>query len=1294
MTEAGSSPARTTQRSIRVFISSTFQDMQAERDELVKRIFPQLRKLCEQRGVGWGEVDLRWGVTEEQKAEGKVLPICLEEIRRCRPYFIGLLGERYGWIPEKIPQELTEVEPWLSERNDRSVTELEILHGVLNDPAMAEHTFFYFRSPVYGKTLPARERDLYCEKPTLEEIKALGREEAQRRSELRSQKLAALKDRIRKSGLPLREEYPNPRALGDWILEDLRALIDKLYPEAEKLDPLDREAAEHEAFAESLAKVYIGRKGYFDRLDAHADGEEPPLVVLGESGAGKSALLANWALRYRGMHPEELLLMHFIGATPFAADWEAMLRRILAELKRRFDLPVEIPDQPDALREAFANGLHMAAVKGRVLLVLDGLNQLADRGGAQDLVWLPPTIPTAVRLVLSTLPGKPLAELQRRGWPTLSVDPLGSEERKQLIPLYLAQYSKTLGADQTDRIAASPQTANPLFLRTLLNELRLFGMHEQLDARIDVLLQAATPEELYEMVLSRCEQDYGRDRPGLVSEALSLLWAARRGLSEAELLDMLGSHGKRLPGAYWSPLYLALEQSLINRSGLIGFAHSYLRQAVRNRFLPDEKAERAAHLRLAAYYQKREIDPRKIDELPWQLERANSWRELYDLLADVLFCNVAWVVNPYEVKAYWVKVEENFHLGLLKAYHPVLADPARYGFASWNIASLLNDTGHLREALSLRAYLAEYYRQKDDPVQLSDTLLSQANTLFALGELEQAKELNKEQEQLYRRLGDKLRLQRALGNQAIILQMQGDLDGAMALHREEEQICRELGNKYGLQKTLVNQATILFSRGDLDGALTLQKEAERLCRELGIKDGLLVSLGNQGLILYTRGDLDGAMALYKEGESLCRELGEKIGLQKSLLNQATLLFSRGDLNGAWTLQKEAERLCREAGNKDGLVTLLGNQGIILKTLGDLDGAMALYQDQERLVRELGKKDWLAACLGNQANILRVRGDLARAMDIYREVERLWREVGEKDSLANCLGNQGIILGTRGDIGGAMALHKQAESLYREVGDKKGLQGELNEQAMLLFRRGDMAEAMMLHKEVERICRELEYKDGLQNSLGNQAMLLQARGDFLGALTLLQEAEKLCREIGNKNGLQGILLGQANIHYARGNHDEAMTLYKEQERLCRELGNLDGLRATLGNQGVILEERGDLDGAIALHQEEEKLCRQLGNKEGLGNSLSNQANILRTRHDIEGALALYQEAGTLFRELGNKKGLALLLINQGLLFGRELNQPNVALPLVDEAYRLAAECGYDTLARNIQVVRDQFLRRLD
>src|SRR5712692_9332347 len=60
-------------RVMRIFISSTFTDMQGERDELVLRVLPELRQLCGSRGVVSGEVDLRWGITTEQRAEGQVL---------------------------------------------------------------------------------------------------------------------------------------------------------------------------------------------------------------------------------------------------------------------------------------------------------------------------------------------------------------------------------------------------------------------------------------------------------------------------------------------------------------------------------------------------------------------------------------------------------------------------------------------------------------------------------------------------------------------------------------------------------------------------------------------------------------------------------------------------------------------------------------------------------------------------------------------------------------------------------------------------------------------------------------------------------------------------------------------------------------------------------------------------------------------------------------------------------------------------------------------------------------------
>jgi hypothetical protein len=65
------------QRGVHVFISSTFRDMMQGREVLVKKAFPLLRKLRPERLVTFSEVDLRWGITDEQKAEGHVLPLCL-----------------------------------------------------------------------------------------------------------------------------------------------------------------------------------------------------------------------------------------------------------------------------------------------------------------------------------------------------------------------------------------------------------------------------------------------------------------------------------------------------------------------------------------------------------------------------------------------------------------------------------------------------------------------------------------------------------------------------------------------------------------------------------------------------------------------------------------------------------------------------------------------------------------------------------------------------------------------------------------------------------------------------------------------------------------------------------------------------------------------------------------------------------------------------------------------------------------------------------------------------------------
>jgi WD40 repeat protein len=181
-------------RTIRVFISSTFRDMHAERDYLSRQVFPELRSRCQRRGVQFIGLDLRWGVTEEEAQREGALKICLAEIERCRPFFVCLLGSRYGWVPppeEVSPERFeaavrsgppiaiadwyaldeTTVPPAYRLRRDRpipgevaealtrfwedfglprageSITAREILRGVFEEGFPPAHTMFYLRKP-------------------------------------------------------------------------------------------------------------------------------------------------------------------------------------------------------------------------------------------------------------------------------------------------------------------------------------------------------------------------------------------------------------------------------------------------------------------------------------------------------------------------------------------------------------------------------------------------------------------------------------------------------------------------------------------------------------------------------------------------------------------------------------------------------------------------------------------------------------------------------------------------------------------------------------------------------------------------------------------------------------------------------------------------------------------------------------------------------------------------------------------------------------------------------------------
>lgn len=364
-------------RSVRVFVSSTFLDMQDERNILVKEIFPALRARMRARGVELFEVDLRWGITKEQQERGETLPTLLAEIDRCRPYFIGLIGDRYGWVPpaEALTAELKAAYPSIANADGVSVTAMEIMHGVLTDPDAAARAFFFERDPRWDWASTLNEQDRVA-------------------PDANRAKLADLKTAIRTKGMSV-QPYGAPAAIGPALFDALAAAMEARFPEAKAPDAFEQTARLHRAYARERRGLHIGAASYRSDLDQWMGAADaPPILITGASGGGKSTLIANWLHAWRGSHPNDIVFEHYLGASPDSADPSLVMRRLWEQLNRdtgeHTALPggdAELMDLSGRLAERVARASSLAESRGgKILVALDGLDKLY---GEKGMRWLP-----------------------------------------------------------------------------------------------------------------------------------------------------------------------------------------------------------------------------------------------------------------------------------------------------------------------------------------------------------------------------------------------------------------------------------------------------------------------------------------------------------------------------------------------------------------------------------------------------------------------------------------------------------------------------------------------------------------------------------------------------------------------------------------------------------------------------------------------------------------------------------------------------------------------------------------
>ena len=629
-------------RTFRVFVSSTFEDLKAERDTLQREVFPKLRTLCEQHGARFQAIDLRWGVRDEAALDQQTMEICLREIRRCqatgvKPNFIVLLGDRYGWqpLPARIPAtEWNALEPHLPALAGQWYRLDE--NAVPPEYCLQSRTADFDWNPVEQELrealakaaraagLPESRLIQYEASATHQEILAADQEHVfafVKRNAKTDPRLDELKSHLRVHDF-------DPAV----VYDQLRQMIEAEVKRFEDRPALDLEVAAHDRFAEDRCRIFTGRKAVLDTIADYIRGpERRPLVLHGESGSGKSAVMAKASQQYQG---PGRLIRRFIGASPESASGHALLTSLCRQLA-----PGETPVDYAQLENAFKERLSAAAAEQPLVLFIDVLDQLAASDPAREATWLPEELPPGVKVIVSTTDDV-------RGL-LVQLEPMTQSEGGQALDEWLREAHHTLQPWQRDKVLAHFERSGlPLYLKLAAEESELWKSYALEDACTLGEGVAGVIDTLFDRLASNANHG-----PVLVERSLGYLAAARYGLTEGEVLDVLTADNtvwndfdqrkhhevseRRLPVVVWSRLSLDLEPYLTERAApggtVIAFYHRQL-------------AERAAtwsqdrHSDLARYFSARPVqDTRRLVELPFQQRGAHQWKEAEATLFDCHF---------------------------------------------------------------------------------------------------------------------------------------------------------------------------------------------------------------------------------------------------------------------------------------------------------------------------------------------------------------------------------------------------------------------------------------------------------------------------------------------------------------------------------------------------------------------------------------------------------------------------------------------------------------------------------
>ncbi|CAH1266034.1 NWD1 [Branchiostoma lanceolatum] len=355
----------------------------------------------------------------------------------------------------------------------------------------------------------------------------------------------------------------------DDFVDDLKTMIFRSLQSARESEEEQNddwfltEVMSHARFCQAKCESFCGRQEIFDAVYTYmkdtAKVNHQPFVIHGASGTGKSSILAMLAQNAAQTCGENLVtIIRFLGTSPHSTLIHPVLQSLCLQICEVYGIesPVErVLNNFAEIVQYLSTLLDKVSEKDRPLLILlDSLDQLSSVDRAYSLTWLPKSLPPNVHIVVSTLPDefdllKTLKRTIRSDKSYIQVPTLSEQVGGEILDTWLAQVQRCLTDKQREVIlSAFSHCRQPLFLKVAFDEARRWKSYTpESELRVAQSARAAI-NLLYE----RLEVQHGTI---FVSHTLGYIAAARKGISEHELEDVLSLDDEVLDDVYqyWSP---------------------------------------------------------------------------------------------------------------------------------------------------------------------------------------------------------------------------------------------------------------------------------------------------------------------------------------------------------------------------------------------------------------------------------------------------------------------------------------------------------------------------------------------------------------------------------------------------------------------------------------------------------------------------------------------------------------------------------------------------------------------